>query len=104
MNPEGGTKRSLLVVVRPAGVLKEIRPEPVTAGTVIVILLDVTALGTEAAVVLSFNRLFAGTESKLEPVRLTDPAGAMIWGLNELICGAPVVAVTVYESTLVIEP
>jgi hypothetical protein len=61
---EGGTKRSLPLEARPAGVLKEIRPEPVAAGTAIVILVDVTDVGTDTAVVLSFNRLLAGTASK----------------------------------------
>jgi hypothetical protein len=67
-------------------------------------LLDVTKVGVDVAVKLSFTRLFAGIESKFAPIRLTDPPTATICGLNEAICGIPVDAATVNELALVTEP
>jgi hypothetical protein len=94
----------VLLDATPLAVFREILPEPVAAGTTIVMLLDVTAVGVDTAVKLSFTRSFAGTESKFVPLRLTDVPAATICGLNEAICGIPVDEATVNELALVTEP
>ena len=57
-----------------------------------------------AAVVFTINRLFCRLLSKFVPVIATDPPGATICGVNELIVAPPEDVVTVKDSALVAEP
>ena len=104
MKGDGGMNKSPVLDANPAGALRIMWPEPVAAGTVMVILVDVTDEGTAAAVVFTFSLSFVGVGSKLVPTRLIEVAGAATCGVNEVICGTPAELVTVKGSVLVIVP
>jgi hypothetical protein len=104
VKPVGGMKRSAELVVVPAGVFKEMCPDPASAGTTMVMLDEVTALGTAAGVMFTISRSFCTLVSKLEPVIATDAPGAAIWGVKEVMPGPPDELVTVKESALGAEP
>ena len=96
--------KSLALDVKPAGVLREMCPDPAAAGTVKVILVEVTAVGTAVDVMFTSSLSFAGVESKFAPTMLMEVAGAAICGAKESIRGAPPEAVTVKDSAVVMLP
>lgn len=94
-------KRSPELVVIPAGVFKEICPEPAFFGTAMVKLVDSAELGIAAGVTFTINLSLAGVESKFAPVIVTAVPGAAICGVNESMRGAPEELVTVNGLALV---
>ena len=100
----GGTNRSPVLVAVPVGVFKEMCPEPAAAGTVIVMLVDVTDVGKAAGVMLRTSLSFCGAPSKFAPLIVTAPPGAAMTGAKLVIVGAADAAVTVKFEALVAEP
>ena len=81
----------------------EIRPEVPLGGTLAGILVAVAEL-IGARAMLNLTLSFAAVVSKLVPVIVTAVPGVPMVGVNPVIVGAPVEAVTVNESILVAEP
>src|SRR5258708_22096761 len=70
----------------------------------ITMLLDVTEVGAAVPVVFTMSRSLAGVVSNPEPLMVTEPPGATIWGVNEVMLGFPGELVTVKELVLVPVP
>jgi hypothetical protein len=96
-------KKSSLLTTFPNGVLIAMRPDPVPRGTLVAIVVAVAELTAERAL-LNTTLLLATVISKLVPVMVTAVPGVPIVGLNPVIVGAPVAAVTVKGVLLVVEP
>lgn len=94
-------KRSPVLDAVPAGVFKEICPEPALFGTVIVRLADDAELGTDAGVTFIISLLLGGTGSKFAPAIVIAVPGAAICGVNESMRGLPEELVTVNGLALV---
>ncbi len=78
VNVVGGTNRSPVLTAIPAGVLREICPEPASEGTAMLRFVAVTDVGTTAGVTFSINSLFCAAESKFVPVSTVEPAAETI--------------------------
>src|SRR6266542_321424 len=101
VNPEGGMTRSLALTAVPAGVAIVILPDVAAPG--IVVAIDVVeAVDTLANAMLSNNRLFDRTVSKLVPEMVSPVNGDAMAGVKPVIVGAPVAAATV--KLLLAEP
>ena len=81
----------------------EIRPDVPLTGTLVAILVEVAEL-TAANVVLNLTVSMTGFVSKFVPVIVTAVPAVPIVGVNPVIVGAPVPAVTVNGVLLVAEP
>ena len=93
--------RSSVLDVVPAGVFKEICPEPALLGTVMVKLVGCAELGTAAGVTFIISRLLDGAGSKFAPAIVIAVPGAAICGVNESMRGLPEELVTVNGLALV---
>jgi hypothetical protein len=94
-------KRSSVLAVVPAGVLKKICPEPALFGTVMVRLADDAELGTAAGVTFIISLSLGGAGSKFAPAIVIAVPGAAICGVSESMRGLPEELVTVNGLALV---
>ena len=92
--PEGGTKKSVALIAVPIGVPTRIRPDPAFAGTAVVIWVLVALLAF-ANTVLNRTWFLLATVSKFDPLIVTTVPATPIVGVNELIVGPTMPAVTV---------
>lgn len=101
--PEGGTKKSALLMALPLGVATEIWPEVPLGGTAAEMLVGVAEV-TAASPTLNFVRSFAAT-SKFVPAIVTAVPGVPIVGVKLEIVGPPLApAATVNGLALVAVP
>jgi hypothetical protein len=96
-------KRSPVLDAVPAGVFKEICPEPALFGTVMARLAACAELGTAAGVTFIISRSLDGAGSKFAPAIVIAVPGAAICGVNESMRGLPEELVTVNGLALVMD-
>lgn len=99
----GGTKKSSVLIVVPAGVVNVIRPDVALEGTVVARLVTV-AESIEAFARLNFTLLLAGIGSKFVPSMVTAVSAVPTKGVNDVMVGAPESLVTSKLALLVTEP
>ncbi len=97
-------KKSSALTAVPEGVATPIRPDPTTDGTVALMVVGEAELTMESRKPLNFTLSLAGDGSKFVPVMVTALPAVAIAGLNPVMVGVPLVAVTVNGVALAAEP